>query len=166
MQIRNLDSLFHEQLRDLYSAEDQILQALPQMIGRARDSELRDALQSHMEETRTQKKRLEEIGRLRQLEVGGHTCKGMAGILKEGQELVGEDVDGDGVIDAAIVAAAQRVEHYEMAGYGTARTFARMLGDDDSARRLQENLDEEKHADRRLTQIAEDHVNRKASASH
>jgi ferritin-like metal-binding protein YciE len=163
MDIQQLRGLFEEQIRDLHSAERQTLEALPGMIEAAGDDRLRSALQDHLGETRTQKERLEAIAGELGFDPGGHHCHGMDGILKEGRELVkSETVDAD-VRDAAIIASAQRVEHYEMAGYGTARTLARTLGEDEAARHLQETLDEEMEADKTLTAIATSGVNREAA---
>jgi ferritin-like metal-binding protein YciE len=114
--------------------------------------------------TRAQKERLENLAGELDFDTGGETCKGMKGIISEAKDLVDKETKDGGVRDAAIIAVAQRVEHYEMAGYGTARTLARMLGQERAARLLQETLDEEKSADRTLTEIAEGHVNQGAQA--
>lgn len=164
MNVENLRDLLEHELQDLYDAESQILEALPKMIDKAEDSDLRDALQHHLEETRSQRERIEKAGGMLDVDVTGHKCKGIAGIIKEGEDLVENNTDRD-ARDAAIIAAAQRVEHYEMAGYGTARTYARMLGNEEIASLLEETLKEEKSADSKLTNIAEDHVNRHAMAS-
>ena len=160
--MENLQDLFEDQIQDLYSGESQIIEALPDMIEAAKDRELRSALEQHLAETKEQKKRLEKIARDLEFDPDGHTCKGMEGILEEGEELVENEAKEDDTRDAAIVAAAQRVEHYEMAGYGTARTYARMLGHEDAAQTLQKTLDEEHEANDKLTRIAESHVNRAA----
>lgn len=160
----NLRELFQEQIQDLYSGENQIIDALPRMIEKARDAELRTALEDHLKETKTQKQRLEQIARAQDFDPDGDKCVGMEGIIKEGEKLVKKELDEDDVRDAGIIAAAQRVEHYEMAGYGTARTYARMLGLTDAANTLQQTLDEEGNADEKLTRIAEGHVNRAAMA--
>lgn len=162
MNIENLRDLFEEQIQDLYSGENQIIDALPTMIDAASDAELKQALKSHLEETRQQKKRLESIAESLGFDPDGDTCKGMEGILEEGEDLVEDETEDDDVRDAAIIAAAQRVEHYEISGYGTARTFARILGEDDAASTLQTSLKEESSADEKLTRIAEGHVNRAA----
>ena len=162
MKAENLNDLLVHEIRDLYSVESQILDALPEMIETASDRSLRAALQEHLEETRGQRQRLEEVARTLDVDPDGDKCKGMAGIIKEGEETVKKVAKDDEARDAAIIASAQRVEHYEMAGYGTARTYARMLGKNDVARRLEETLNEEKAADKKLTSIAEDHVNRQA----
>jgi ferritin-like metal-binding protein YciE len=162
--MRTLRELFHHQIQDLHSGETQIIEALPDLIEDARDQELKDALSHHLEETREQQRTLETIAEQLEIDAEGETCKGMRGILAEGDELV-EDEAEDDVVDAAIVTACQRVEHYEIAAYGSARTYARMLGQDDIAATLEEILDQEKHADATLTRIAEDHVNRAAAAA-
>jgi len=162
MKAENLQDLLVHEIRDLYSAEEQILEALPKMIDKATDRELKSALSSHLEETKRQKTRLEDVARVLEIDAGGHKCKGIAGIIKEGEETIKKDVKDDDARDAAIIGSAQRVEHYEMAGYGTARTYARMLGNSDVVGRLEETLNEEKSADEKLTRIAEDHVNRSA----
>ena len=164
MDIVTLRDLFEEHIMDLYSAEEQILDALPTMIEAATDPELRSGLQKHLEETRRQLQRLEQIGRTNGFDPSGHKCDGMKGILKEGNKLVSKEAEEDDVRDAAIISACQRVEHYEIAVYGTTRTYARMLGDNESVALLEETLDEEKNADKTLTDVAESHVNRRAIA--
>lgn len=161
--MKNLTGLLEHQIKDLYSGESQIIGALPDMIEAASDGELRQALEDHLEETRSQRDRLESIAKELGIDPGGETCKGMAGIIEEGQGLVEDEAEEDDVRDAAIITSAQRVEHYEMAGYGSARTYARRLGKEDIADRLQEILDEEQKADERLARIAEGGVNRKAA---
>lgn len=157
--MKDLRGLFEEQIQDLYSGETQIIQTLPDMIDAAHDDDLRSALEEHLKETEEQKDRLERLANNEGFKPKGAKCKGMEGILEEGDELVSEEAEDDSVRDAAIIAAAQRVEHYEMAGYGTARTYARMLGLDDAATTLQKTLNEEQDADEKLTRIAESHVN-------
>jgi ferritin-like metal-binding protein YciE len=164
MEITTLRDLFQEHIQDLWSMEDQIVNTLPDMIEASSNDELRNALQNHLEQTRRQVQRLEEVCRLVDFDPEGERCEGMRGILKEGDKLVEKDVEEDEVRDAAIIAAAQRVEHYEIAVYGTARTFARMLGEEEAATLLEESLEEEKLADTTLTDIAEAHVNRRAMA--
>jgi len=154
MAANSLRELYVEQLRDLYDAEQQIIKALPKMIKAVQSEELRDALTEHLEVTREQAERVQKICQELDEDVTGEKCKGMEGVLKEGSELV-EDIDDERVRDAAIIASAQRVEHYEMAGYGTARTFATLLGYDDAAEMLEETLGEEKEADQRLSELAE-----------
>ena len=161
MELKNLQDLFVHELKDLYSAEQQILQALPKMAGATGHQELRQAFEEHAEVTREQVRRLDMIADELGLDLKGHKCRGMEGIIKEGQELLDSKADPD-VLDAGLIGAAQRVEHYEMAGYGTARTFARRLGHERAAELLQRTLDEEGTTDHRLTEIAEGMVNRDA----
>ena len=161
MQMDSFDKLYLDQLKDAYNAEKQLMKALPKMVKAATSPELRTALEDHLEVTRRQVERLEEIFQDMGKPASGKTCKGMAGIIDEGSEILHEDGDPT-VIDAGIIAAAQRVEHYEIASYGTLKTFARTMGDSKAARILEEILDEEKEADQRLTQIAETSVNPEA----
>lgn len=153
MEINSLEELYVEQLRDLYDAEHQIIKALPKMIDKAESEELKDALNEHLEVTKEQAKRIERVFRNMGEEAKAEKCKGMQGVLEEGDDLIG-DIEDPEVRDAAIIAAAQRVEHYEMAGYGTARTYADQLGEDEAADLLQQTLDEEKEADRKLTKLS------------
>lgn len=156
--LNNLQDLFVHELKDLYSAEQQILQALPKMAKATEHTELRRAFEEHEQMTRDQVRRLDMIADDLGVNLKGHKCKGMEGIIKEGEELIGTKADPD-VLDAGLIGSAQRVEHYEMAGYGTARTFARRLGHDRAAQLLQQTLDEEGQTDQRLTSIAEGMVN-------
>ena len=153
MKLENLQQLFLKELRDLYSAENQITEALPKLIDAAQHSELKNALQEHLNVTQTQISRLEQIFQQLNEKATGETCKGMKGLIKEGDEIVSQGGDPS-TVDAGIISAAQRVEHYEMAGYGTVRTYAELLGYDEMARLLQQTLDEEEEADQTLTQIA------------
>ncbi len=164
MELQNLEKLLVHEMRDLYNAENQILKALPKMIEKVKSDRLREALERHLEETRGQVERLERIFSNRDEDPGGEKCEGMEGLLKEGREILEKDDVDEDVRDAGIIAAAQRVEHYEIAGYGTARTYARMLDDDEAARLLEETLNEEKEADSKLTGIAENTVNPRAEA--
>jgi ferritin-like metal-binding protein YciE len=153
MQLQDLHDLFVEQLQDLYSAEQQLVEALPKMANAASNEELRDAFEQHLEETRGHVRRLEEV--LSQIgeSPGGEKCKGMEGLIAEGREIL--QMQGDpNVIDAALIAAAQRVEHYEIAGYGTVKTLAGHLDLGDAKSLLDETLDEESKADKLLTKIA------------
>jgi ferritin-like metal-binding protein YciE len=152
MPLSTLNDVFHEQIEDLYSAETQLVEALPQIADAASDEKLRDAITSHLDETRGHVDRLRQIKQALGIS-GSQQCKGMAGLLQEGQEVVGEPGAG-AAKDAAIIAAAQRVEHYEIAAYGTARTLAGELGYDDAKKLLDETLDEESAADKLLTKIA------------
>ncbi|MGA9528993.1 MAG: ferritin-like domain-containing protein [Terriglobales bacterium] len=155
MKPNSLQELYVEQLKDLYDAEQQIIKALPKMIDAASSEELKDALNEHLEVTRKQATRLEQIFEPLGEKPKGDKCKGMQGVLQEGSDLVGEVKDAN-VRDAAIIASAQRVEHYEMAGYGTARTFAELLGEEKASQLLEETLNEEKEADTKLTELAEE----------
>jgi ferritin-like metal-binding protein YciE len=159
---KSLQDLYVEQLRDLYDAEHQIIKALPEMVEAASSEELKEALNEHLEITKTQATRLEQIFAALGEKAKGETCKGMKGVIEEGSELV-EDIEGADVRDAAIIASAQRVEHYEMAGYGTARTYATLLGENQASLLLQQTLDEEKEADEKLTDLASD-INVSATA--
>lgn len=154
----SLAKLYVEQLKDLCSAEAQIMEALPKMTERATHQELRRAFQMHYQQTEQQMQRLTRIGELLGEKLSGHTCKAMQGLIAEGEEVMKEFKDSD-VLDAALIAAAQRVEHYEIAGYGCARTYAHMLGFADQADLLQRTLEEEGDTDHRLTDIAEMVVN-------
>jgi ferritin-like metal-binding protein YciE len=159
--LNNLSDLFVHELKDLYSAEQQILQALPKMAESTEHQELRQAFQEHERTTREQVKRLEMIADDLGTKLSGHKCKGMEGIIKEGQELIEANANPD-ARDAALIGSAQRVEHYEIAGYGTARTYAQRLGHERAVELLQQTLDEEGNTDHRLTRIAESMVNRDA----
>lgn len=161
MTLDNLENVLVLQLQDLASAEDQLIEALPDMAEAAHDPELKNAFANHLMETRQQRSRLNEAFRLLGVEPASETCDAMQGLVAEGNEIINLDGDPE-VKDAALIAAAQRVEHYEIAGYGCARAFARQLGFHDVAALLQETLDEEAHADKLLTHIAESYVNSEA----
>ncbi|HEX6903467.1 MAG TPA: ferritin-like domain-containing protein [Thermoanaerobaculia bacterium] len=163
MEIDSLRKLYVEELKDLYSAEKQILQALPRMAKKASNPKLQQAFQEHVEVTRMQVERLDRIFELLGKSSRGKKCKGMEGLLEEGKEMMQEDMDDD-VMDAALISAAQKVEHYEMAGYGTVRTYANLLGEKEHVRLLQQTLDEEGDADKKLTQLAESQINVEAMA--
>jgi len=153
-QINSMEDLFVDQLRDLYNAEDQLIQALPQMAQAASSSELKTGLQQHLEQTRNHKQRLDRVFSDLGMSASGQKCEAMEGLIKEGQEAL--QISGDPLVkDAAIIAAAQRVEHYEIAGYGTVRTFADQLGYSDAKDLLQQTLNEEGEADKKLTALAE-----------
>ena len=158
MDLDNMKELFVHELKDLHDAENQILKALPKMAKKATHEELRTAFQEHERQTEEHVRRLERVLDELGEKPGGVKCKGIRGIIAEGEESM-KKPDDDDVRDAAMIAAAQRVEHYEMAGYGTARTYARMLGFEDTARILQQTLDEEGATDKRLTRLAESRVN-------
>ena len=153
MQLQTLNDLFVEQLRDLYSAETQLVAALPKLASASSHEELRDAFEQHLAETRQHVTRLEQVFSQVGATPGGETCKGMQGLIEEGEQVL--QMQGDpSVIDAALIAAAQRVEHYEIAAYGTARALAGELGHDRVAMLLGDTLDEEAKADKTLTKIA------------
>ena len=158
MALESLQDLYLEQLRDLHSAERQIIEALPKMIEKTGHAELRQAFELHLRQTQEQLRRLEQIGERTGQKLSGHKCKGMEGLLEEGEELMEKRADSD-VLDAALIAAAQRVEHYEMAGYGCARTYAELLGLNDDVQLLQRTLDEEGETDHLLTGLAERVIN-------
>lgn len=158
MDLDTMKELFVHELKDLHDAEKQILKALPKMAKKATHTELKNAFEEHERQTEEHVRRLERVLDDLGEKPGGVKCKGIRGIISEGEESM-KEVDDDDVRDAAMIAAAQRVEHYEMAGYGTARTYARMLGNENAARVLQETLDEEGATDKKLTQLAESRVN-------
>src|SRR3569833_171886 len=163
MKLETLQNLFVEQLRALYDGEQQITKALPKLIEKAQHPQLRDALQEHLDVTREQIRRLAQIFQMLGEDAGGETCKGMKGVIAEGDDVVG-DAKEDAVRDAVIIASAQRVEHYEIAGYGTVRTYANLLGQSQIAQLLEQTLEEEKEADLTLSEIAET-VNIEAKAA-
>jgi ferritin-like metal-binding protein YciE len=154
----SLQDIYVEQLKDLYSAEQQLLKALPKMAKGASNKTLASAFEEHEVQTRVHVERLEKIFTQMGEKPGGHKCKGMEGLIAEGQEVLDEH-DQSTARDAAMIAAAQRVEHYEIAGYGTVRTMANMLGLGDHAMLLQRTLDEEGETDKKLTSLAETVVN-------
>jgi ferritin-like metal-binding protein YciE len=158
MSLDSLHDLYVDELKDLYSAEQQLLKALPRMAKKASAPELKEAFTEHLEVTQTQVERLEKIFDALGVSPKGKKCKAMEGLVEEGKEVIDED-GAPPVIDAALIAAAQRVEHYEMAGYGCVRTFANLLGQEDAAALLQETLDEEGEADKKLTELAETVIN-------
>jgi ferritin-like metal-binding protein YciE len=158
MALESLQELYVEQLRDLYSAENQILKALPKMEQAANHSELKAAFRQHLAETEEQVRRLEQLFDRLGETPGGVTCEGMKGLIKEGTKTMKEKADSD-VLDAALIADAQRVEHYEIAGYGCVRTYARLLGYQQDVELLQRTLDEEGNTDHKLTQLAEQVIN-------
>jgi ferritin-like metal-binding protein YciE len=158
VKLESLHDLYVMELKDLYSAENQLVKALPRMAKAANSPELRAALEEHLEVTRGQVERLEKIFRKLDAKPKGKGCKAMEALIEEGKELLKSDADPM-VLDAGIIAAAQKVEHYEIAGYGCVRTYARMLGYEDAAELLQETLDEEGEADKTLTELAESSIN-------
>src|SRR5205823_3118770 len=142
------------QLRDLYNAENQLVKALPKMAKAATDDQLKSAFEDHLDQTRTHVERLEQIFDKLGTKASGKKCKAMEGLIAEGKEAMDEDATPE-VMDASLIAAAQRVEHYEIAGYGTVRAYAELLGENEAANLLQQTLDEEKEADQTLNEIAE-----------
>jgi ferritin-like metal-binding protein YciE len=161
MSMESMQDLYLHELEDLYSAEKQILEVLPKMAERASHTELRRTFEDHRATTEEQVRRLETIFDDLKQSPGSRKCKGMEGLIEEGEDVLEEKADPN-VRDAALIGAAQRVEHYEIAGYGTARTFARQLGFDNLVELLQRTLDEEGQTDKRLTKLAESRVNPEA----
>jgi ferritin-like metal-binding protein YciE len=161
--LNSFDELFVEQLQDLYDAEQRITKALPQMAAAAHNPALRSAFQEHLRQTENQVKRLEQVFKSLGKSCQSKTCEAMKGLVAEGSEIISGEGDPD-VKDAALIAAAQRVEHYEISAYGTARTFAQRLGKSEAARLLEETLAEEKETDKKLNMLAENSINPKASA--
>jgi ferritin-like metal-binding protein YciE len=153
-----MEDLFLHELRDLHSAEKQLLKALPKMVKAAKSEKLRRAFENHLKETETQYERLERIFELLSKASRGPVCKAMEGLIEEASDLLKEDAD-PALMDAALIGAAQRVEHYEIAGYGTARTYAQQLGHTEAADLLQETLAEEKAADEKLSELAYTDIN-------
>jgi len=158
MEMESLHELYVDELKDLYSAEKQIVKALPKMVKNATNPELKEAFSNHLDETEGHVQRLEKIFQMLGEKAGGKKCKGMEGLIEEAKELLEEDA-AEEVLDAGLISKAQHVEHYEMAGYGTVRTYAEQLGFADQAKLLQQTLDEEGKANELLTQIAESSVN-------
>ena len=164
MKIENLQELFIDELQDLYDCESRIIEALPKMAEKASAPELRSAFEQHLRETEQQRRRLDQIfDQLPDADRKGSTCKGIKGIIDEGESLMKDAKDPD-VRDAGMIASAQRVEHYEISAYGTARTYATLLGRTQWAQYLQQTLDEEKHADQKLNMLAES-INLEAKAA-
>ena len=153
-----LEELFVDELKDIYSAENQIVKALPKMTRAASSPELKRAFERHLEETRRHVERLEQIAGELDIKLTGKKCHGMEGLIEEGKEIMEEDLE-ENAIDAGLIGAAQKVEHYEIAAYGTARAHAVMLGYNKIARVLQQTLTEEGATDKKLTQIAENVIN-------
>jgi len=154
VKIDNLNTLFQEELKDIYDAEKRLVRALPKMAKAASSEELKNALQEHLEVTKGQVERLERVFEAMGAKAKGKTCACMKGLIEEGEEVMKEDATEE-LLDAAIIGAAQRVEHYEIAAYGTVRTFAEKLGNEKVVELLQQTLDEEKEADEKLTEISE-----------
>ena len=166
MKLESLRELFIEELQDLYSAEKMILKALPKMVEKATNASLRDGFEQHRIQTEGHVRRLDQIfDQLKDTDIDREDkkCKGMEGILKENEDLLKEDAEPE-VLDAGMIAGAQRVEHYEIAAYGTVRTYASLLGDQSWAQLLQQTLDEEKQTDQKLSDLAE-RINLEAKAA-
>ncbi len=159
--MKNLKELFEHQLKDLYSAENQLTAALPKMAKKAKDAKLKKAFEDHLEETKEQKKRIEEICKELDIDPSGETCKAMKGLIQESEDFMEEAKDDD-VLNAGMIAEQQRVEHYEISGYGTAVRYAKELGHMLIAKKLQKTLDEEYKADKTLNDLAEQRLNAKA----
>jgi ferritin-like metal-binding protein YciE len=164
MSLDSLEKLFLQELKDVYNAEKQILRALPRMIKAAESSELQQAFSKHLKETEGQVQRLERVFQELGQSVRGKTCKGMQGLLEEGKEVMEKDGEG-AVIDAALIASAQKVEHYEIAAYGCLRTYAQLLGLSQAEQLLQQTLDEEEATDEKLTELGETGINEAAAAA-
>ena len=160
--IKNMEDLFTHTLRDIYYAEKQILKALPEMVEKASDPQLKQGFETHLRETQGHVKRLEKVFELEGKKAQGVDCPAIDGIIEETQDVAGEVADKT-VLDAALIAAAQAVEHYEITRYGTLIAWANQLGHRDCVTLLQQNLDEEKATDKKLTAMAESQVNRKAA---
>jgi ferritin-like metal-binding protein YciE len=156
--LKSLDDLLVHELQDIYNAEGQILKALPKMIKAASHPELQGALEEHLEQTEGQVERLNQVFKLLGVPAKGKRCEGMAGLIEEGKKVMEEDAE-PAVMDAALIAAAQKVEHYEIAAYGCVCTYAEMLGYDEAHELLGQNLDEEEATDERLTALAESVIN-------
>jgi ferritin-like metal-binding protein YciE len=154
MSVDSIEKLFVEELKDLYSAENQITKALPKMVKATKSNELRGAFEHHLKETEGQIRRLDQIFQMLNTNPKGKTCEGMKGVLEEGEQMLSAAKEGD-VRDVSLISAAQRVEHYEMAAYGTVRTYAERLGKSEIVHLLQQTLDEEKAADKKLTDISQ-----------
>jgi ferritin-like metal-binding protein YciE len=162
MSLDSLEKLFLEELRDIYNAEKQITRALPRMAKAAESPELQQAFTKHLKETEGQIQRLEQVFKELGQAVRGKKCKGMEGLIEEGKEKLEEEGEAE-VVDAALIASAQKVEHYEIATYGCLRTYASLLGYSEAERLLQQNLQEEEAADKKLTQLGESGINQAAA---
>jgi ferritin-like metal-binding protein YciE len=163
MSMNTLQDLYLDELRDLLSAESQILKALPKMAKQAKSPELQQAFENHLEETQGHVERLNQIFENMGQRAKAKKCKGIEGILEEGKDFM-DEAETDEVMDAGLIASAQRVEHYEMAAYGIVRTYAKLLGDGEAAKLLQQTLDEEGEANKKLISLAENGIN--AEAQH
>jgi len=161
MKLDALRKVYVEQLKDMYSAETQLLEAIPKMAEAATSEKLTQAFHDHLKETQGQISRLETIFESLEYEPGGHRCKAMAGLIEEGEEIIKSDGEPE-ARDAALICAAQKVEHYEIATYGSLRAYARVLGEDNAEKLLTETLDEERKADSLMTDLAENTINKLA----
>lgn len=161
MKLATIEDLFHHEITDLYSAENQLIKALPKMAKAATNPDLKAGFEQHLEETKVHAERLEQVAEEFGKALGRHKCKAMEGLVEEGAELISEDAQ-DNVRDAGLIGAAQRVEHYEIAGYGTARALASQLGLKKAVKLLEQTLSEEKATDEKLTALAESAVNAEA----
>ncbi len=159
--MKNLEDLFEHQLKDLYSAETQLIKALPKMQEKANNEKLKKAIEKHLQETKEHKKRLQEICDELRIKPTGEECKAMKGLIEEAESFLKEDADKD-VRDAGIIAEAQRVEHYEISGYGTVIRYAKELGHEDIAKKLVKTLNEEYNADESLNELAKKRLNKEA----
>ncbi len=162
MKIDTIEKLFLEELRDVYSAEKQITRALPKMAKKAHRDELKTAFSSHLEQTKQQIHRLEQVFEIFGQKARAKKCLGMEGLISEGEEMMGEDIEAE-LLDVALIASAQKVEHYEMAAYGALREYAKLLGKDQAVQLLQQTLDEEGETDKKLTRLATQRINKFAS---
>lgn len=159
--LKNLEDLFHHELKDLYSAEKQLLEALPKMAESAQDPKLKSTFELHLQQTKAQKERLEKVCEIVGISPGRTKCKAMEGLVEEGQDMIDEKATPE-VKDAALVASAQRIEHYEISGYGTAAYYAERLGLTEAKELLAETLQEEKETDAKLNKLAKGWINQKA----
>ena len=162
MEMNDLKDLLVDNLKDLYSAEKQILATRNKVVKAIDNEELKEAFEMHMQETEEQKSRLEQILERMGERAGGKKCKGMEGLIEENKELLEEDAEPE-VLDAGLIVGLQKIEHYEIAGYGSAVTFAKLLGDEESAKLLAKTLDEEERTDKKLSEIAESAINLQAA---
>lgn len=161
----NLKDLFEHEIKDLYSAEKQLMETLPKLAKKASSDSLKKAFENHLEETKKQFERIEQVAHKLDIDPASEKCKAMEGLIKEGKEFMEMKASPE-VMDAGLIAVAQRVEHYEIAGYGTACTYAKMLGMDEALDLLKETLAEEKEADEKLSELALESINEKAESAH
>jgi ferritin-like metal-binding protein YciE len=162
MEIESLQELLIEEMRDIYNAEVQLTKAMPKMVKKASNPQLKKAFETHLKETEGQIQRLQKIFDKLGKKPTGKKCAAMEGLVEEGKEMMGEDMDEE-TMDAALIAVAQKIEHYEIASYGTVRTWARHIGDEQTAKLLQQTLDEEGKTDKLLTEMAENNINVEAA---